>query len=80
MDLEGQTLRFVPHLDSNKALVFPVIEITLRESVVLKIGRSINDTSRQQQPPSHITFRSKVVSRKHAEIFLQLGKVKKKET
>lgn len=74
--MEGQTLRFVPHLDSSKALVFPVVEITLHESVVFKIGRSINDTSRQQQSLTNITFRSKVVSRKHAEIFLELGKVR----
>jgi pSer/pThr/pTyr-binding forkhead associated (FHA) protein len=65
-------IRVIPHLDSAKALVFPVMEFTLEESVALKIGRS---DARSSQSPAHMTFKSKVVSRKHAEIYLESGKV-----
>ncbi|KAI8367029.1 SMAD/FHA domain-containing protein [Choanephora cucurbitarum] len=68
----NQLLRVVPHLDSHNALVFPVMEYTLTNSHVLKIGRTITD----RRPSSNsMTFRSKVVSRRHAEIFVQHGKV-----
>jgi hypothetical protein len=77
MDSNTHSLRIVPHLDSSNALVFPIMEFTLSGSNILKIGRSIVDNhSHRRQSTSQMTFRSKVVSRKHAEIFIQAGKVK----
>ena len=70
--MTSQTLRIVPHLDSSHALIFPIMEYLLQESVPIKIGRSISD---RNISITHMTFRSKVVSRRHAEIYLQGGKV-----
>lgn len=67
-----QTLRIVPHLDSSHALVFPIMEYVLDGTVPIKIGRSIADRNISK---THMTFRSKVVSRRHAEIYLQDDKV-----
>jgi hypothetical protein len=65
-------LRIVPHLDSSHSLVFPVMEYTLQDATVLKMGR----TTDKRHSPVHMTFRSKVVSRRHAEIWIEQGKVK----
>lgn len=67
-----QTIRVVPHLDSSQALLFPVMEYTLKESEIITIGRSTAD---RNQKSSQMAFRSKVVSRKHAKIYLKSGKV-----
>ncbi|KAI8059084.1 SMAD/FHA domain-containing protein [Gilbertella persicaria] len=67
-----QSLRIVPHLDSSNALVFPIMEYSLHNSHVLKVGRAIAD---RRPSSTSMTFRSKVVSRKHAEIFVEDGKV-----
>ncbi|GAN06789.1 SMAD/FHA domain-containing protein [Mucor ambiguus] len=78
MEENQHKLRVVPHLDSSSALVFPVMEFTLSGSAVVHIGRSITiENNKRSQPPSakQMTFRSKVVSRTHAEIFVQGSKV-----
>ncbi|KAI7894207.1 SMAD/FHA domain-containing protein [Mucor mucedo] len=67
-----QKLRIVPHLNSSQALVFPIMEYTLDEADTVTIGRSVAE---KRVTKSQMTFRSKVVSRKHAEIFLEAGKV-----
>ncbi|KAI8875770.1 SMAD/FHA domain-containing protein [Backusella circina FSU 941] len=63
-------LRIVPHLDSSHSLVFPVMEYTLQDATILKMGR----TTDKRLSPVHMTFRSKVVSRRHAEIWIEQGK------
>ncbi|KAK4512894.1 uncharacterized protein ATC70_003604 [Mucor velutinosus] len=78
MEENQHKLRIVPHLDSSSALVFPIMEFTLNGSAVVHIGRSIAvENNKRPQPPSakQMTFRSKVVSRTHAEIFVQGSKV-----
>jgi pSer/pThr/pTyr-binding forkhead associated (FHA) protein len=67
------TIRIVPHLDSAHSLVFNIIERDLftNDKAVLKIGRFIDrffDMNR-------ITFKSKVVSRGHAEIWVKNDQV-----
>ncbi|KAI9356858.1 SMAD/FHA domain-containing protein [Pilaira anomala] len=61
-------LRIVPHLDSSpNSLVFDIIERDLFDDTVLKIGRFTDKFYNLDR----ITFRSKVVSRGHAEIFVE---------
>lgn len=69
-----QKLRIVPHLNSSQALVFPIMEYTIDEADIITIGRSVAE---KKVSKSQMTFRSKVVSRKHAEIFVEAGKVSK---
>lgn len=64
-------IRIVPHLDSSRSLVFSIIERDLTEDTVLKIGRFTD----RFLTSNRITFRSKVVSRGHAEIWSSGGKV-----
>lgn len=66
-------LRIVPHLNSSQALVFPIMEYSLDGTHVISIGRSVTEKNVSK---THMTFRSKVVSRKHAEIFIDAGKVR----
>lgn len=68
----SQTLRIVPHLNSSQALVFPIMEYSLDGTDAITIGRSVTE---KKVSKTQMTFRSKVVSRKHAEIFLEAGKV-----
>ncbi|KAI9254450.1 hypothetical protein BDA99DRAFT_158014 [Phascolomyces articulosus] len=63
-------IRIVPHLDSPRSLVFSVIERDVRQDTILKIGRF----TERFLSPNRITFRSKVVSRGHAEIWTEGGK------
>ncbi|KAI9278092.1 SMAD/FHA domain-containing protein [Sporodiniella umbellata] len=77
MTVETRTLRVVPHLDSSQALIFPVVEYSLSEDQILKIGRSTLD---KRNSPTLMSFRSKVVSRKHAEIFMENEHVYIKDT
>lgn len=61
-------LRIVPHLDTSpNSLVFDIIERDLSDDTVIKIGRFTD----RFYSLDRITFKSKVVSRGHAEIFLQ---------
>ncbi|KAG0227277.1 hypothetical protein BGW42_003079 [Actinomortierella wolfii] len=63
-------IRIVPHLDAPRSLHFDVVDKDVPEGFVLKIGRFTD----KQNLPNRITFRSKVVSRGHAEIFTEMGK------
>ncbi|ORX56419.1 SMAD/FHA domain-containing protein [Hesseltinella vesiculosa] len=63
-------LRIVPHLDTNRSLVFNVIERDLSDGTIIKIGRFTDKII----IPTRITFKSKVVSRGHAEIWTKNGK------
>ncbi|KAI7875806.1 SMAD/FHA domain-containing protein [Lichtheimia hyalospora FSU 10163] len=69
-------IRIVPHLDSSRSLVFSIIERDLTEDTVLKIGRFTD----RFLTSNRITFRSKVVSRGHAEIWSTGGKVYIRDT
>ncbi|KAI1316343.1 hypothetical protein EDD11_010057 [Mortierella claussenii] len=63
-------IRIVPHLDAPRSLHFEVVDKDVPEGFVLKIGRFTD----RQSLPNRITFKSKVVSRGHAEIFTEHGK------
>ncbi|KAF9955372.1 hypothetical protein BGZ72_003790 [Mortierella alpina] len=64
-------IRIVPHLDAPRSLHFDVVDKDVPEGFVLKIGRFTD----KQALPNRVTFKSKVVSRGHAEIFTENGKV-----
>ncbi|KAF8945543.1 hypothetical protein BGZ47_002435, partial [Haplosporangium gracile] len=63
-------IRIVPHLDAPRSLQFDVVDKDVPEGFVLKIGRFTD----KQALPNRVTFKSKVVSRGHAEIFTEHGK------
>ncbi|KAF9938729.1 hypothetical protein BGZ67_010493 [Mortierella alpina] len=63
-------IRIVPHLDAPRSLHFEVVDKDVPEGFVLKIGRFTD----KQALPNRVTFKSKVVSRGHAEIFTENGK------
>ncbi|KAJ8653095.1 hypothetical protein O0I10_011236 [Lichtheimia ornata] len=69
-------IRIVPHLESSRSLVFGVIERDVRENIVIKIGRFTD----RFLTPNRITFRSKVVSRGHAELWTEDGKLYIRDT
>ncbi|KAI8881464.1 SMAD/FHA domain-containing protein, partial [Backusella circina FSU 941] len=61
-------IRIVPHLDATHSLVFDVIERDLMKTgKVLKMGRFTD----RFDNPDRIAFKSKVVSRGHAEIWIE---------
>jgi len=68
-------IRIVPHLESTRSLVFGVIERDVPDNTLLKIGRFTDKIFL----PNRITFKSKVVSRGHAEIWTEQGKVSKSD-
>jgi len=61
-------IRLCPAIDSARSLPFPPIDRDVPEGVVLKLGRF---AERRDTPVYCITFRSKVVSRSHAEIWFK---------
>ncbi|KAI9299815.1 hypothetical protein BJ944DRAFT_273863 [Cunninghamella echinulata] len=63
-------IRIVPHLDTSRSLVFNVIERDIPDGTVIKIGRFTD----KYLTATRITFKSKVVSRGHAEIWAKNGK------
>ncbi|KAF9109981.1 hypothetical protein BGX27_006939 [Mortierella sp. AM989] len=63
-------IRIVPHLDAPRSLHFDVVDKDVPEGFILKIGRFTD----KQSLPNRVTFKSKVVSRGHAEIFTENGK------
>lgn len=67
-------IRIVPSIENpSRSLVFSIIERDLEVGRVIKIGRFTDRSSIQ----NHISFRSKVCSRAHAEIWLNNeGKVR----
>ncbi|KAK4051220.1 hypothetical protein OIV83_003042 [Microbotryomycetes sp. JL201] len=64
-------LRLVPHLESSRSLHFEPVDRDLSPFRIVKVGRF---TDRSQQTgtvdPTRIAFKSKVVSRGHAEIWV----------
>ncbi|KAI9027623.1 SMAD/FHA domain-containing protein [Phycomyces nitens] len=64
-DASPPSIRLVPHLNSPRSLVFGVIERDVANGTILKIGRFTDKYISQTK----ITFKSKVVSRGHAEIW-----------
>ncbi|KAF9984659.1 hypothetical protein BGZ75_003755 [Mortierella antarctica] len=63
-------IRIVPHMDAPRSLHFDVVDKDVPEGFVLKIGRFTD----KQALPNRVTFKSKVVSRGHAEIYTDRGK------
>ncbi|KAF9274263.1 hypothetical protein BGZ88_003149 [Linnemannia elongata] len=63
-------IRIVPHLDAPRSLHFEVVDKDVPEGFVLKIGRFTD----KQALPNRVTFKSKVVSRGHAEIYTERGR------
>lgn len=60
-------IRIVPSIENpSRSLVFSIIERDLEVGKVIKIGRFTDRSSIQ----NHISFKSKVVSRSHCEIWL----------
>lgn len=71
MTFKKNHIRIVPHLDTSHSLVFDIIERDLLSNTVLKIGRFTDRFFNMDR----ITFKSKVVSRGHAEIWVENDKV-----
>ena len=71
MSFKKNHIRIVPHLDTSHSLVFDIIERDLLTDTVLKIGRFTDRFFNMNR----ITFKSKVVSRGHAEIWVENGQV-----
>ncbi|KAJ2612271.1 hypothetical protein H4S08_002769 [Coemansia sp. RSA 1365] len=64
-------IRIVPHIvDVRKDLYFEVMDRDVSESTLLKVGRFTEKVSQQM---SRIAFKSKVVSRSHAEVWTEGG-------
>ncbi|KAJ1733239.1 hypothetical protein LPJ72_002967 [Coemansia sp. Benny D160-2] len=71
-------IRIVPHIvDVHKGLYFDVMSRSVPDGTVLKVGRFTDKVSQQM---SRIAFRSKVVSRSHAEIWTDGGSFFIKDT
>lgn len=68
-------IRIVPHLDGAQSLIFNVLERDFEEDTVLKLGRFTDKLNQLDK----ITFKSKVVSRGHAEIWFHDDQVTKKK-
>lgn len=65
-------IRLVPHVNHDMPChVFPVMERDLSNGTVLKLGR-YNDA---RTAGHHLSFKSKVVSRHHAKMWCENGKV-----
>lgn len=68
-DINNKTIhiRIVPSIENpSRSLVFNIIERDLEVGRIIKIGRFTDRSSVQ----NHISFKSKVVSRSHCEIWL----------
>ncbi|RHZ78301.1 hypothetical protein Glove_166g198 [Diversispora epigaea] len=63
-------IRIVPHIEGPRSLHFDIIEREVGDSVVIKIGRFTDKAF----IPNRVTFKSKVVSRGHAEIWTEGNK------
>lgn len=69
-------IRLVPNVGlSNRSFVFDIIDKELEPGLVYRIGR-FSDRSVLSE---RLSFKSKVVSRNHAEIWTEQGKVKRKK-
>lgn len=66
-------VRIVPSLEApGQSLIFSVIEMDLENTCLVKIGRFTD----RRNIPNRVTFRSKVVSRAHAEMWSEGRKVR----
>lgn len=66
-DIQSTHIRIVPSIENpSRSLVFSIIERDLEVGRIIKIGRFTDRSSIQ----NHISFKSKVVSRSHCEIWL----------
>lgn len=66
-DNQTMHIRIVPSIENpSRSLVFSIIERDLEMGRIIKIGRFTDRSSIQ----NHISFKSKVVSRSHCEIWL----------
>ncbi|CAG8770635.1 12530_t:CDS:2, partial [Acaulospora morrowiae] len=63
-------IRIVPHVDGPRSLRFDIIERDVPDGVVIKIGRFTD----KALVANRVTFKSKVVSRGHAEIWSEGNK------
>ncbi|KAJ2289735.1 hypothetical protein IWW55_006228, partial [Coemansia sp. RSA 2706] len=64
-------IRIVPHIvDVRKDLYFDVMDRFVAENTRLKVGRFTEKVSQQM---NRIAFKSKVVSRSHAEVWTENG-------
>jgi hypothetical protein len=71
--LKPPHVRIVPSLESpGQSLIFSVIEMDLENGYLVKIGRFTD----RRNVPNRVTFRSKVVSRAHAEMWSEGRKVR----
>ncbi|GAA5970762.1 hypothetical protein JCM11641_004443 [Rhodosporidiobolus odoratus] len=73
-------LRLVPHLESSRSLHFDPIERDLAASSIVRVGRftdrhggASNASPGTPSDPARVAFKSKVVSRGHAEIWVDDG-------
>lgn len=74
----GTHIRLVPHVGYGAACyVFDVIDRVLYEKRILKLGRYNNV---RHAHPERLSFKTKVVSRCHAELWLDEGKVYIRDT
>ncbi|CAO3665423.1 unnamed protein product [Rhizopus stolonifer] len=72
MDSKELTIKFIPHLgSSNPSFLFDVIDCSLMTGQSIKLGRY----SDRKIISNRLSFKSKVVSRYHAEIWLENEKV-----
>lgn len=72
--VEPQHLRLVPHLESNRSLHFDPVDRNLAPFAVVSIGRFTDRAAPQTAissptDPTKVAFKSKVVSRGHADIW-----------
>lgn len=67
-------VRIVPNIeDPSRSLIFNIVDRELSAGTIIKIGRF----AERSQSPNHMSFKSKVVSRAHCEVWVDLdGKVK----
>lgn len=74
---DTHSFRLVPHLESNRSLHFDPVDRKVLPFIVVSIGRFTDRTSPPPPPipntspsdPARVAFKSKVVSRGHAEIW-----------
>lgn len=66
---EKHRLRLVPHLESSRSLHFDPVDRDLASFDVLRVGRFTERSQPGSADPLRIAFKSKVVSRGHAEIW-----------
>jgi len=70
-------VRIVPSLEApGQSLIFSVIEMDLENTCLVKIGRFTD----RRNIPNRVTFRSKVVSRAHAEMWSEGRKIFLRDT